>query len=828
MLRRLRAALERAPQDAPVLSVVRTVFEHVAEYFPIEPAFYGLLALHAAGVYGGQLVRAGGRAAFAEIPALPTSEERNWYADALAAFKQKKVINGAEMDALLQSLEAMGAVPDQAALRQAAYNSAFTMVREANQQILQKVALKTQDTIKRLGTVSDYLHDLDDIYAAAGIRAQDDWYAALVYRNNTNRAFQEGLDLVNREMDEDGILWGYRFEHSGKHDYRPAHKALDGFTAPKDDPRWAQIGTMPNGHNCGCHIRGVTFEQARRLGHKPNPPTPKVDDPATGKKLDAIEGLRTIPGQTFGPASQFEHPERPIFNPSWSLPTPTPAIPSIGKLPPAKPTGAVWIREIAKPKIETIEIGQQGAEAFGTRLAPLQSAEPLAGATGARVYVDDEGTRWVVKRNQNDPAWVRSEFVANRLYAANGVQVPSARLALVDGQLSIASRWVDDLQPVGGSRLDWAAKQTAVKKGFVTDAWLANWDVAGGQYPNIQLGPNNAIYRIDQGGALLYRGLTGKKGALFGKEVKELETLRDAAINPQAARLFKNVTTKETITQANVLGRRMTNKKIEEIVAVSGMKGKDAKALTDTLKARRDYIKAWAKAQTASPAAPSGGGVVADNIADLVKESRKAAKALTPEERRWLAEFTGSGYHDINKQAFQAGRRYAHLESAIAKMPHYNGISARGIYKIPNIEKHFAKWESGEWAKVEWKAFSSSSIHPTGAWESTGGYQAVIINKGRQAGYVASASSHPHEAELLYPAQAKFRVVGICETPSKSDPTGKRRTLLLEESADPIPERQAPPKRYSYDEVQQMIQDDFKKRSQGIDLTSVQWYKELR
>lgn len=319
MLRRLRAAIERLPQGDPAGTVLRTVFTHLAEYFPIEPAFYGLLAMHAAGVYGGQLVRAGSRAAFAEIPKIPTSEERNWYADALGAFKAKKVINGAEMDALLQSLGAMGALPDQAALRQAAYNSAFTMVREANQTILEKVALKTQDTIKTLGTVGDYLHDLDDIYAAAGIRAQDDWYAALVYRNNTNRAFQEGLDLVNREMEEDGILWGYRFEHSGKHDYRPAHKALDGFTAPKDDPRWAQIGPMPNGHNCGCHIRGVTDSEARRLGYKPNPPTPKVSDPATGKSLDAIEGLRAIPGQTFGPASQFEHANRPIFNPSWQL-----------------------------------------------------------------------------------------------------------------------------------------------------------------------------------------------------------------------------------------------------------------------------------------------------------------------------------------------------------------------------------------------------------------------------------------------------------------------------------------------------------------------------
>jgi len=118
-----------------------------------------------------------------------------------------------------------------------------------------------------------------------------------------NRAFQEGIDQTNREADRDGILWGYRFVHSGKLHFRPAHKALDGFVAPKNDPRWAQIGPMPSGHNCGCHIRGISDWEAARDGYAANPATPVVSDPETGASVDAVHALAVWPKQRFDEAA---------------------------------------------------------------------------------------------------------------------------------------------------------------------------------------------------------------------------------------------------------------------------------------------------------------------------------------------------------------------------------------------------------------------------------------------------------------------------------------------------------------------------------------------
>lgn len=48
-----------------------------------------------------------------------------------------------------------------------------------------------------------------------------------------------------------------------------------------------------------------------------------------------------------------------------------------------------------------------------------------------------------------------------------------------------------------------------VHQGFIADAWLGNWDVAGQGYDNIiKTGTAHDVgdaYRIDTGGALLFR-----------------------------------------------------------------------------------------------------------------------------------------------------------------------------------------------------------------------------------------------------------------------------------------------------------------------------------
>lgn len=327
----LEKALRLLPPDASA-AVARDLFDqHLSDFLNADILAKSLLASHLLGVYAGQLTTDRESAsAFAEIP-MATLEDRNWYADALAAFRTKKIINGEEMQALLDTLTTFGRAPDSKALRQAVYDNSFTMVREGNAQIISNAGGVFDRMVKSGGTVSDFIHDLNDVYDGLGIGRQQYAYTELVYANNMNRVFNEGVQMVADEMDDDGILWGYEWIHSQKQHFRPAHKALDGFTAAKDDPRWEKIGSPPIGHGCGCRKRPVTYDEARRRGLVDKPKTPKVsgqevrDVPNApdlftpgerSRGLDAIAALDKIPGSRF-PQSEYNIPNRPLLNPSW-------------------------------------------------------------------------------------------------------------------------------------------------------------------------------------------------------------------------------------------------------------------------------------------------------------------------------------------------------------------------------------------------------------------------------------------------------------------------------------------------------------------------------
>ena len=307
------AAIKALPQDAPSLAILGILDTVNTDWLTVEPGTDGFLASHATAIWGSRI-----EPASAWNFAQPTLDERNYYADALSTFEARDVINAAEFDAIVSSLDAGTLVANMPEAQAAAHAESFTMIREANQTIIEKVATKTAQTIQEGGTIADFVHDINDIYAAAGIDDQAFWYTELVYRNNMNRAFQEGVDLVSAELNADGILWGYEWIHSGSARPRESHLALDGFTAPATDPRWGQIGTPPAGHNCGCRRRAVTDFEAEERGLSLTPPTPTIGA-GDHQGKDAIDTLNTVPGERFQP-SKFQIPERPFLNPSWDLP----------------------------------------------------------------------------------------------------------------------------------------------------------------------------------------------------------------------------------------------------------------------------------------------------------------------------------------------------------------------------------------------------------------------------------------------------------------------------------------------------------------------------
>lgn len=170
----------------------------------------------------------------------------------------------------------------------------------------------------------------------------------------------------------------------------------------------------------------------------------------------------------------------------------------------------------------------------------------LGGSTGAKLVKTLSGALMVEKKGASLDHAV-SEFEANKLYRRLGVNVPD--MAFKDG--AIYSDYVDDGKPLNlyfGSSGEKHVLDLA-RKGFVVDCIMGNWDVAGMDYDNMLYSEKyDRVYRIDVGGSLAYRAQGGLKD-LWGEQVTEIDTLRDASTNPTAARIFGDITDAEILLQ---------------------------------------------------------------------------------------------------------------------------------------------------------------------------------------------------------------------------------------------------------------------------------------
>lgn len=218
--------------------------------------------------------------------------------------------------------------------------------------------------------------------------------------------------------------------------------------------------------------------------------------------------------------------------------------------------------------------------------AALTQIGPQRGSNPGGLFKDTEtGVEWYVKQPGNTDV-ARNEVLAAKLYELAGVDVPELHLINLNGVESIASRIVDGLSKGAASDL---AKAAGTADGFVVDAWLANWDVVGMGFDNLLLKGARA-FRVDTGGALRYRAQGGLKGAAFGDDVPELESLRDPSLNRQAHAVFGNLTA-DQIEAAAVRVLTVTEDQIRQVVKVYGpTDAAENAALVARLVARRQAI----------------------------------------------------------------------------------------------------------------------------------------------------------------------------------------------------------------------------------------------
>lgn len=599
-------------------------------------------------------------------------------------------------------------------------------------------------------------------------------YAELLARTRTREAVTEGIINSSAQVGMD------LFQVSVHDNPCPVCRQYQGriFSLSGENENFPKLATKPPFHpRCKHVVVPVTENHLKRKG---------LFDAARALNDPSVE----IPDHAAYVAFLEQHPQVTPKTQPRTTPAPPPQ--------PPKP-----------PTVDAIPRGQAGAADFGARLVPVEG-KTLGGSTGARLFVDDEGTQWVVKQYAGNELQARNEYLANRIYALNNVSVPEARLAEFEGKTAVALRFVDVRGAVtAGSKYKGELAQSAFfRKGFATDAFVANWDVVGLAYDNAMLVPGkpSRVWRLDQGGSLLFRAQGGPKGGLFGPGVGELATLRDPMKNPQAASVFGSVADGEVLKQLTTLLRNVTPAKIAAAIDDAGIVGAAAEQLSGTLIERRKYLAQYAKRLRN---AQEEAAVLAAGRAGKPGERRMHAHATTAKsslelDRSFAAKndkldqqqlgalrgYTSIDYVAMNRNAWQNRVGNKPLDELLwgDDLPGFEGYSQRQIKDVPGREEQMKKWMSGEWAEVDWAAYSSSTIRPKAVFSDDGGFTFIIKNKGAQGAYVGHYSRFANEKEVLFGRNSKFRVVGW-------DIRGKRYFLFLEEVDGAVPLTQPKPSR---------------------------------
>jgi hypothetical protein len=186
------------------------------------------------------------------------------------------------------------------------------------------------------------------------------------------------------------------------------------------------------------------------------------------------------------------------------------------------------------------------------KLDSLTYVSNLGGTTGTKLYKNASNKKWVVKRGEKGGGekQIFYEFAAN--YAYKFFKIPVPNFMYDESSKSLILQYIDGKLLSDTTPDEFLAAKESLKKVFVVDALLANWDVIGYGQDNIILPSDNSLpVRIDNGGSFMFRAQGKLKP--FTPIVHELDTMRDPSINPQAAYIFGELTDTEIDDQIKTI-----------------------------------------------------------------------------------------------------------------------------------------------------------------------------------------------------------------------------------------------------------------------------------
>ncbi|MCK9154641.1 MAG: ADP-ribosyltransferase domain-containing protein [Paludibacteraceae bacterium] len=393
----------------------------------------------------------------------------------------------------------------------------------------------------------------------------------------------------------------------------------------------------------------------------------------------------------------------------------------------------------------------------------IKSVDKLGGSTGAVKVVTENafGTvkEMVVKTYENNGGinQIKNEYLANSLYRELNISVPETYVGYYKGKPALITKFLHGKE----AQIE---NDRGILEGFVADAWLANWDSIGLSGDNVLYSFDNT-YRIDNGGALLFRAQGEPKGKAFGDEVTELDSFRSPEINVMTAKAFDQIKDSDIMRQAMELEVKMTDEKIRSLVESVynfDQEADFAKKLSDRLINRKKYIISYAK-----KLAIKG---IQDNV--LKRKARyvvgePSGEKITVTDNEIIRNYTSFGFRGINKYLRgeiddpsdepKFRKKSSNLVTSLKKLQPYTGKVYRGSHLDDATKLVMVTMKPGD--LIYMKAFTSTSKSASEAEYFTSDVNFEIESlTGRE---VVAYSKFPTEEEVIMSPDTRYEITDI-------------------------------------------------------------------
>jgi hypothetical protein len=347
----------------------------------------------------------------------------------------------------------------------------------------------------------------------------------------------------------------------------------------------------------------------------------------------------------------------------------------------------------------------EGGDALATKImdavapgsVPMFKEEPDGPATGENIlakkeangngtaeggwYVGEDGKKRYVKKYKDD-AQAYCEHLTNQIYKSLGIQAADSVVFKHGGKVHYASKSVDSI----GTYNQLGMTQDQARQfldGFAADILTGNHDVvgAGSENPKANLLQKNdgSYVRLDNGGSLLFKGMSGRKPEATLDQISEW----DHYTQPGGAnKTYQEIFAKSGLKKPEELGGALIQQ-IDGIVKlrdksggwdefvdqhVPGMKASDKAAVVKSLEAKTSLLQMkkasiekwvqenatwtpekWAQIQHNFKDYSSNYSTAFTHFASVLKKQKDFANT-DQKYRSAFAHWQGGGYRDLNEK----------------------------------------------------------------------------------------------------------------------------------------------------------------------------------